>query len=291
MVNGSTIEPALETMIFDFAILNGELLPVEQARIPISNRALFSSFGVYETIKVDQGCPFYLEEHLCRLLASADMIDMDLGVDVPTLAGWYEKLADVDPQATWTMRILAFGAVDPNDHPMIAMWPELLPTYPDDLYRDGAAAILYEGKRAIPACKSLNTLVNFLARRAAIRVGALEGLLHYNGYVTEGARSNIFAVCQSQLITPSATEILSGITRDVIFQVMQATDYPVVEALIPVDLSLYAEFFISSTSMHVMPITRIDGQLIGDGQVGPVTTMVMERFAVHYSQIMCSSAD
>lgn len=291
MVNGSTIESILETMIFDFAILNGELLPVDQARIPISNKALFSSFGVYETVKVDQGCPFYLEEHLCRLLASADMIDMDLGVDGPTLAGWYAKLAHVDPQATWTMRILALGSVDQSVNPVIAMWPELLPTYPDDLYRDGAAAILYEGKRAIPACKSLNTLVNYLARRAAIRAGALEGLLHYSGYVTEGARSNIFAVRQGQLITPPATEVLSGITRDVIFQVMQDTNYPVVEALIPVDVSLYDEFFISSTSMHVMPVIHIDGQLVGDGQVGPVTTMVMERFAIHYRQVMCSSAD
>jgi branched-subunit amino acid aminotransferase/4-amino-4-deoxychorismate lyase len=145
---------------------------------------------------------------------------------------------------------------------------------------------LYEGQRSLPACKSLNTLVNYLARRAAIRVGALEGLLHHHGQLTEGARSNIFTVRRGQLITPPATDVLSGITRDVILQVMQDTAYPVVEAPVPVDVSWYDESFISSTSMHVMPITQINGQPVGNGRVGPVTHLVMDRFAAHYRRVM-----
>ncbi|MFC1975184.1 aminotransferase class IV [Chloroflexota bacterium] len=273
-------------MIFDYAILNGKRLPIDQTKIPISNKALFASFGVYESLKIEQGRPFYLTEHLHRLLNSARTIEMDLGVDVATLTKWFKKLLEVDPQATWAMRILALGAIDAGADPMIAMWPEHLTTYPTVLYRDGAAAILYEGQRAIPACKSLNTLVNYLARRAAVQAGALEGLLHHKGHLTEGARSNIFAVRQGQLITPSASEVLAGITRDVITQVMQDTDHLVVEAPILVGTSLYEEFFISSTSMHVMPITQIDGQPVGDGQVGPTTRMVMAKFETYYRQMM-----
>lgn len=279
-------------MIFNYAILNGKLLPIRQAQIPIFNKAIFSSFGVYETMKVEQGRPFYLQEHLLRLFNSAEMIELESGVDIATLTDWFEKLVKVDPQATWVLRILALGAVEVSGAvkvsagPIIAMWPEVLPTYPSAFYLDGAAAILYEGQRAIPACKSLNALVNYLARRAAIRAGALEGLLHYEGHLTEGARSNIFAVRQGQLVTPPSSEVLSGITRDVIFYVMQKTDHPVVEATVPLDLSLYEEFFISSTSMHVMPITQIDGQPVGDGRVGPITKMVTARFETHYRQTM-----
>jgi branched-subunit amino acid aminotransferase/4-amino-4-deoxychorismate lyase len=273
-------------MNFNYAILNGKLLPVDQAQISIFNKALLSSFGVYETMRVERGRPFYLQEHLHRLLNSAEMIDLELGVDVVTLTGWFERLVKVDPQATWVLRILALGAVEVSAAPIIAMWPEALPTYPSAFYRDGAAAILYEGQRSIPACKSLNALVNYLARREAIRAGALEGLLYHNGYLTEGARSNIFVVRQGQLLTPPASEVLSGITRDVILRVMQETPHPVVEAPIPVGVSLYEEFFISSTSMHVMPITRIDGQPVGDGRIGPITKMVMERFEAHYRQTM-----
>jgi branched-subunit amino acid aminotransferase/4-amino-4-deoxychorismate lyase len=273
-------------MIFDVAMLNGQQLPVDQAKIPVTSKALFASFGVYETIKVVQGRPFYRDEHFERLLVSASQLNIDLQVDVPTLRNWFRTLADVDRGATWSLRILALGAVEPGDSPIIAMWAEPLPTYPHTLYRDGAAAVLFEGQRPLPACKSLNTLVNFLARRAAQEVGALEGLLHHNGRLTEGARSNIFAVRQGQLITPPGAEVLSGITRDVILQVMQESAHPVTESPLPVDISLYDEFFISSTSMHVMPVTQIDGQPVGDGRVGPITTMVMARFDTHYRQMM-----
>jgi branched-subunit amino acid aminotransferase/4-amino-4-deoxychorismate lyase len=273
-------------MIFDYAIFDGKLLPVNQAQIPISNKALFSSFGVYETIKVERGCPFYLQEHLQRLLNSAQMIELELGVDIDTLTGWFEMLAKIEPRATWTLKILALGAVEADTSPTLALWPEVSPTYLPTLYRDGAAAVLYEGQRAIPGCKSLNALVNYLARRAAIRAGALEGLLHHNGYLTEGARSNIFALRQGQLLTPPASEVLSGITRDVISQVMLDTPHPVVEAPIAVDVSLYDEFFISSTSMHVMPITQINGQPVGDGRVGPITKMVMAKFEAHYREVI-----
>lgn len=273
-------------MIFDYAVVNGQLMPLEQAQISLFNKAYFSSFGVYESVKVDQGRPFYLEEHLRRLHKSAAMLELELGVDVPTLAHWAGLLCQLDPQATWTLRILALGPVEAGGKPLIGMQPEPLVTYLPAFYESGASAVLYEGQRALPRCKSLNTLVNTLARRAATQVGALEGLLHHHGYLTEGSRSNLFVVRQGQLLTPPETDILSGITRDIIGQLMSDTDHPVTEASLPIDLSLYEEAFISSTSMHVMPITRIGNVLIGEGRVGPVTRLAMERFARHYRRVM-----
>jgi branched-chain amino acid aminotransferase len=273
-------------MIFDYAVVNGQLMPLEQAQISLFNKAYFSSFGVYESVKVEHGRPFYLEEHLHRLHKSAAMLELELGVDVPTLSHWATLLCQLDPQATWNLRILAVGAVEAGGQPLIGLQAEPLVTYPATLYESGAGAVLYEGQRALPRCKSLNTLVNYLARRTATRVGALEGLLHHHGYLTEGSRSNLFAVRQGQLLTPPEAEVLSGITRDIIVHVMQETAYPVVEAPLTINLSLYEEIFITSTSMHVMPITRIGSVPIGEGRVGPVTRLVMERFAGHYRRVM-----
>lgn len=273
-------------MIFDYVILNGKLLPANQAQISVFNSAVFSSFGIYETVKIDKGRPFYLEEHLRRLHRSANMIDLKLDVAVSDLIAWFQELAQLDSQATWTLKIIALGAATPKESAVVAMQPVPLPTYQKALYQTGASAILYEGQRFLPACKSLNTLVNFLARREATQSGALEGLLHHNGCLTEGARTNLFAVRQGQLITPPESNVLSGITRDVILQVMQHTAHPVTETSLPADIALYDEVFISSTSMHVMPITQINGQLIGTGQVGPVTQLAMNRFEAHYSEVM-----
>lgn len=272
--------------IFNYAVVNGKRLPIEQAQTSLFNPAFLSSFGVYETVKIDRGRPFHLEEHLCRLLKSAEMIDLETGVDVPTLAGWFDLLRQVDPQATWSLKILALGAIGAGAGPTVAFQPLPLPQYPDSYYRDGAKAVLYEGQRALPICKSLNTLVNFLAQQKAIKQGALEGLLHHNGYLTEGSRSSLFVVRAGQLITAPQAMVLPGITRDVILEIMQETDYPVIEAPLTIDLRQYEECFISSTSMNVMPVSQIEGQPIGNGQVGPITRLVMARFEAYYRQVM-----
>jgi branched-subunit amino acid aminotransferase/4-amino-4-deoxychorismate lyase len=273
-------------MIFDYIILNGDLIPLEQAHISLFNPAYFSSFGVYETVKIDQGRPFYLAEHLHRLHKSAQMIGLELGVTVETLEAWFNKLLNLDPHATWSLKILVLGAMEAAGNPIIALQPTPLPTYPDAFYERGASAVCYEGQRFKPMCKSLNTLVNTLARRAATQAGALEGLLHYDGYFTEGSRSNLFVVHKGQLLTAPATTVLSGITRDIILAVMAETDYPVVETEVIADPQRYDEIFISSTSMHVMPITQIEGQPVGDGQVGPLTKVAMSQFKAHYQHLM-----
>ncbi len=273
--------------VFDYTVVDGKLVPFSQAQISIFDKAFWASYGVYESVKVDRGCPFYLEDHLQRLLKSAEVLELGLKIDIETLVGWFEQLRVIEPEATWSLKIVALGTVEKNRKPVIAMQADVLPTYLEVFYHEGAAAILYGGQRALPMCKSLNTLVNHLARRAANRVGAVEGLLYHNGYLTEGARSNLFAVRQGQLVTPPSTEVLSGITRDITIQMMQSTDFPVVETPMPIDLALYEEFFITSTSMHVLPITKIDDRPIGNGRVGPVTQLAIKLFEVHYNEVMC----
>jgi D-alanine transaminase len=138
----------------------------------------------------------------------------------------------------------------------------------------------------MPQCKSLNTLINHMARRKADRHKKLEGLLYNDGYLTEGSRTSLFVVKNGRLLTAPQEWVLPGITRDVLAEVMRQTAYPVIEEPMPVDLRLYQELFITSTSMHVMPITMVEDQKIGDGRVGPVTKLAMERFNEHYRAYM-----
>lgn len=182
--------------------------------------------------------------------------------------------------------MLGLGDLEKGTHPVVGLQALPLATYPDSFYQDGAKAILYEGKRAIPLCKSLNTLVNYMAGYLARKAGALEGLLHNDGYLTEGSRSSLFVVRDGQLLTCPQERVLPGITRDVLMRVMQETDYPIIEADMPIDLSLYEEVFITATSMHVMPITQVDGNPVGDGKVGPVTQLAMTRFNDYYRQVI-----
>jgi branched-subunit amino acid aminotransferase/4-amino-4-deoxychorismate lyase len=96
--------------------------------------------------------------------------------------------------------------------------------------------------------------------------------------LTEGARSTLFAVRGGSLLTPPAAEVLPGITRDLVVHVMRDTDHPVAESPLAPDVGLYDEVFITATSMHVMPVTSIDGRAVGNGRVGPITREAMARF-------------
>jgi branched-chain amino acid aminotransferase len=266
-------------MDFEHVVLNGRIRPASQAKVSLFSPALFNSFGVYESVEVADSVPFHLRDHLSRLAESAEMIELHLPYSLYDMASWVSQLISENGKDDCLLRIVALGATQAEDEALVAILPQPLPRYPDTYYWNGAAAITFEGCRPLPACKSLNTLVNYLARRQALRAGVHEAILRTGGEITEGSRSNIFAVRRGEIHTPPADRVLSGITRDAVIRLALEAGYRVSEVPLSLrDLSQFGEFFITSTSMHVMPIVRIGSALVGEGQVGPVTLDLMDRF-------------
>lgn len=280
---------ASATRSAELAIVNGAVLPVQQARISLANPALLGAFGVYESIEVIQGVPFHLQEHVARLADSARMLEMHLPCRTEEIAAWVYQLTDLGGAPDVFLRVVVWGDARNGDESVVAILPQERPRYAEIFYQTGAPAVTFEGCRFMPACKSLNTLVNYLARRKAIRAGVLEGILYTDGQLTEGARSNLFVVRRGQLQTPPLDRSLSGITREVVLHLAREAGYRVAEA--PVYLSDWDEFeecFLTSTSMHIVPVVSIDGRTVGQGQVGPVTRDLMERFAQYHASYLAS---
>jgi branched-chain amino acid aminotransferase len=267
-------------MEFEHVILNGQLRPATEAKVSLFSPALFSSFGVYESVEVVRGVPFHLQDHLLRLAESAEMIELGLPYSTYDIVGWVSRLILENGNQDCLLRIIALGVTQTEEEALVAILPQPLPRYPDSYYREGATVITFEGSRPLPACKSLNTLVNYLARRQAIRAGVHEAILRTsNGEMTEGSRSNIFAVRRGELLTPPSDRVLSGITRDITIRLALEAGYHASEVpLNIIDLSRFDEFFATSTSMHIIPIVRISDVPVGEGRVGPVTLDLMDRF-------------
>lgn len=277
-------------MAFQFVGLNGSIVPVAAARISLSHPAWQTGFGVYESIEVVVGVPFHLDEHMARLAESARLIDLDLPFPVEEISGWVSDVARRVGE-NCTLRVVALGVANEGDERVVAVLPQPLPHYPEILYRQGARAVTYAGCRHLPACKSLNTLVNFLARRHAVRMGVQEAILQSDGRLTEGARSNIFAVRKGELWTPPAGQVLSGITRDIVLRLAMESGVVVRErSLYLAEVSEYDEFFITSTSMHVMPVVTIDDLRIGSGQVGRLTNELVRQFEAYHRRYFESAA-
>ncbi len=277
-------------MIFSHALINGELTAFEDAAIPLTHSAFFTSYGVYESIQVLDAQPFHISVHLARLIASAEILKIEMP-PVSILLTWAIKLINALSRQSYALKILVLGATRANEPLIIAFFPEAIPTYLPRYYTRGTEAITFAGERLLPQCKSLNTLVNHLGQRAANKARALEAILMSNGHLYEGTRSNLFVVDakSGRLLTPPADKTLSGITKDIVIKLMADSPTPVIETPIPVDLPI-AEMFITSTSMHVMPITTFNKRPVGNGKVGAITKSVSQAFEAYHKQYYANTS-
>lgn len=261
---------------------NGILVPPSEACVSVLTPAFYGAYGVYESMQVVGGIPFEEAAHLQRLVRSADLLGLPLPGDLATFHCWITEVLAANGAPTCTLRLFVAGPENGGEA-IAYLWPQPLPAYPHDYYAWGAAAITFEGCRYLPQAKSLNSLVSFLAQRAARTAGVHEALLHSDGYLTEGSNSNLFVVVNGVVLTPPAQNVLSGVTRDIVIALASADDMVLRETPLPtVGMSRWDECFITSTSRHVMPVTVVERSPVGNGVVGPITRRLMARFEAHF---------
>lgn len=261
-------------------LYNGSLIEEKNATLPVSDKAVWFDFGVYESIKVIKGRPFYPEKHIERFFNSANIIGMRMGFSEEEVFGWIIRFIAEEKLNNALLRLFAYGDTEENKQARIYIFSLGLTFYPNSFYSQGTKAITYPGERFLPQSKNFNMLLNFLAYRAAREKKAIEALLiDRNGFVTEGTRSNLFIVEEDRIVTPPQEDILNGATRDLMIEWARAQNIPIPEEKISKErLFKTKEVMISSSAMNIMPIVIIDEQKIGDGKVGEKTRELLLLF-------------
>jgi len=265
---------------------NGALISPADAAISVFNPAIYGAYGVYESMQVRNGVVFEQAAHLARLAHSAAIIALPLPAEPAVMGRWIAEVLTANQMAGCAECTLRLFVVGPENGGATCayLWPQPSPVYPPAYYTAGADAITFPAQRYLPQSKSLNALASYMARRAARDRGVHEGLLYHEGRLTEGSNSNLFAVIDGTVRTPSAEEVLSGVTRDLVITLAAENGIPLQQAELPVSgISGWQECFITSTSRHIMPVTRIDGQPVGDGRVGPLTQRISALFEVYFA--------
>ena len=273
--------------------LNGEFVPYEKALVPVEERAFLFADGIYEVVRVYGGRPFDLEPHMARLVRSArelrlpepdfegltrvtrELIERNQiqegTVYYQITRGFHGPRAHAFPTGNGAPTVLVLT------HPLA---PEKLAEHERQL-REGVAAITVPEQRwARCDIKSVSLLPNVLAKQQAVERGAYEALFVRDGFVIEGSSSNVFAVLDGEIVTyPACNYILNGITRQRVIRTARELGYTVREEGIPLAaLSRCQELFLTATVTEVMAVTRVDGQAIGDGSVGPVVRALQQAF-------------
>ena len=262
----------------EFVSVNGHITSAAEARVSVLTPALLHSFGVYESVRVEMGVPFLLADHLERLANSAELIQLTLPASLDVIGSWVEALLAHSQVSSSLLRIVALGPT-PGNGPLCTLWLQDPPSRPTVLYETGVDLTTVEGVRYLPQAKSLNTLLNHLALREAGQRGAHEALLCQGDLVTEGASSNVFVVSDGTVLTPPVELVLPGVTRALVLRLAAGAGIPAEERRLRLsERETWDEAFITSTSRKALPVTSLDGELIGDGSVGPVTRRLMEAF-------------
>ena len=276
--------------------LNGDYLPLEEARVPVLDRGFIFGDGVYEVIPVYDRRPFRLHEHLARLQRSLDGIRLD---NPHTEAEWEARIlriveaAEAEDQGVY-LQVTRGPA--PRDHAFpkeirqtVFIMASPLTTPPREAVEHGVGAVTAVDNRWLRCdIKSIALLPNVLLRQVAVDAGCAETVLIRDGFLTEGAASNIFVVKDGVILAPPKSNLmLPGITYDVVLEIAREESVPVeVRPVAEAEVRGADELWLTSSTKEVTAVTTLDGRPVGNGKPGPVFWRMHAAYQVFKHTVM-----
>ena len=260
--------------------LNGEWLPLREAKISVLDRGFIFGDGIYEVVPVYYRKPFRLEHHLARFERSTREIGLANPFD---RAGWHalvERLiatcADHDQFIYWqvTRGVAKRDFSFPTNTPPTVFAMTSPFTRPSAAQRtQGLRAVTRVDERWLRCdIKSVSLLGAVLARQFATEQGADEVVQFRDGVLTEGSSSNMWVARGGTVYAPPRSRlILEGIRYGFVEQLCADAGVPFrVGTLSREDVAAADELMLSSATRELLPIVSLDGKPIGDGRPGPV---------------------
>ncbi|MDP2143317.1 MAG: D-amino acid aminotransferase [Gallionella sp.] len=283
--------------------LNGEFMPITEAKVSVLDRGFIFGDGVYEVIPAYSRRAFRLPEHLKRLQHSLD------GIKLPNPhneAEWTriveEIIARNEGEDQYLYLHITRGAAR-RDHafpnplvpPTVFVMTSPLPTPPAALLESGISCITAQDNRWLRCdIKAIALLPNVLLRQMAVDAGCAETILIRddpatgNGFLTEGAASNIFVVKNGALLAPPKDNLmLPGITYDVILEIAAANGIPCeVRRVTKEELFSADELLLTSSTKEVLAITHLDGLAVGSGKPGAMFARLHSLYQEYKHNVM-----
>lgn len=273
--------------------LNGQFVPLSEARISILDRGFNYGDGLFETMRSYAGKIFRLDLHLARLVESARLIHLNLPVTEQEMTSALEEILKRNGIPDSYIRLtLTRGESYPGlgwaetARPTMVIFNKPLDPIPDEWRHNGIPVALFPSSAVRTGgtgtkIKSCNFLPNILIREQAGQYNFLEGIMMEDaGNITEGTTSNIFAIKDGNLLTPALNEfILPGVTRAVVLEIAQQGGLTCKErAMNQGDLYAADEIFLTNSVIEILPVNRVNDHFINDGKPGPLTQFLHRQY-------------
>jgi D-alanine transaminase len=276
--------------------LNGEYLPLGEARISPLDRGFLYSDGVYEVMPVYGGRPFRFEAHAQRMKNSLEAIQM---TDPHSRDEWREIMRTLverngggEQYVYWQV---TRGAERGRNHAPLPNIPRTVfafcapfPVAAPAVFTDGVACVTAVDTRwARCDIKSVSLLANVLLRQLAVDANAAETILIRDGDVMEASASAVHVVIDGEVCAPANSHrILPSITRSIMEELADRARVKfravrVTEA----QMRAAPEILISAATREVQPVTRLDGRAVGTGKPGPVWRRIRDAFDAYKHEL------
>jgi len=276
--------------------LNGEFLPLSEAKVSVLDRGFLFADGVYEVIPAYGGKLFRLQQHLDRLNSSLDAIRMP---PVMSDQQWQEVLTRlVEPHAQSDQSVyiqVSRGAGSSRNHQLPSDYKPTIFAMCQTI-ASGNLEHIAKGVRAITLddirwdwchIKSVALLGNILLKQQAADQDCGEAILLRDGFANEGSASNLFIVKNKQLITPPKSHnLLPGITRDLVLELAISLGIDCIEAEISEQQLFSAdEIWLTSSTKEIMPVIELNRRPIGHGKPGELWQLMTRRYSEFKNQL------
>jgi D-alanine transaminase len=280
----------------DLVFLNGQLVPLEEAKVPVLDRGFIFGDGVYELVPVYSRVAFRLDEHLARLERSLGEVKIR---NPYSRQRWREivyQLVDAQSYDDQGIYFQVTRGVARRDHafprdaqPTVFMMANPLVNPPREQVEAGGAAVSAQDNRWLRCdIKSISLIGNVLLRQISAEAGASETILFRDGKLTEASASNVFIVRRGVIVSPPKSSlILPGITYDVVAELARAAGMPLEFREIPEsEVRAADEIWVTSSSKEILAIVSLDGGKIGDGKPGPQFRRMYELYQEFKRKVM-----
>jgi len=283
------------------ASVNGRVVPLSRAVIPVTDGAVTHGDGVFETIRLYGGTPRFLTAHRARLARGARL----LGLACPSRAVLAHEITAllrrhrIPGDAVCRVSLSRPGSADSAAIARVRATRIItLRPLPKDLARARSRGI---AARTVPfdrgggpaaAVKSLSYLPSLLALRLVRAAGAREAiLLSPSGEILEGAASNVFVRVGNGFVTPPADgRILPGVMRSLLLDLARARSLPLAEGPLRLrDLTRAREIFITNAVRELVPVVRLDGRAVGGGKPGRQTRRIQDAWEAYMKGLLESA--
>jgi D-alanine transaminase/branched-chain amino acid aminotransferase len=263
-----------------YVYLNNQFVESEKAMLHISDLAIQRGYGIFDFFRVRENVLLYVDDHLDRFLQSASIMHLSAPGTKAQLLSVLHEILQKNKMPDSGIRMILTGGYSPDAYQpvtpnFIIMQSPLV--IPDSSVPKSISIITHEFVRDIPEAKTINYSMGIWLQKKIKEQQADDVLYHTNGVVTEFPRCNFFIVTKDNSIITPDKNALKGVTRKRILELAQSS-FTIKEGPVTLnDIREAKEAFLTSSTKRIQAIVKVDGQPVGNGMPGEITSDLLGR--------------